>query len=136
MTRRQDPAAWMWADAVELMDRAERMHRQFCRIAARGAPERPRWEPPADLFAGEREVRVEIALPGVPTERIEVLIGPGELVVRGERRPPRVRLGTSLQRLEIPYGRFERRLALPPGSWELAAQDLQHGCLTLLLARR
>jgi HSP20 family molecular chaperone IbpA len=88
------------------------------------------------VYAGERELLVEIALPGVPTDRIEVIVGPGELVVRGERRPPRALAGTSIQRLEIPYGRFERRLALPPGGWELAAQDLEHGCLKLLLARR
>ena len=136
MTRRHDPAAWMWTEAVDLMDRAERMHRQFFRMATRGAPERPRWEPPVDVYAGEHELRVEIALPGVPTERIEVVIGPAELVVRGVRRPPRARPGTGIQRLEIPYGRFERRLALPPGRWDLAAQDLADGCLTLLLARR
>lgn len=136
MTNRRDPAAWMWTEAVNLMDRAERMHRQFFRMATGGALERPRWEPPVDVYSGENEVLVEIALPGVPTERIEVLVGPGELVVRGERRPLRAVAGTTIHRLEIPYGRFERRLALPPGSWELAAQDLAHGCLKLLLARR
>jgi len=136
MIKRRDPAAWMWAEAVDLMEQAERMHRQFFRMATSGAPERPRWEPPVDVYAGERELLIEIALPGVPTDRIEVVVGPGELVVRGERRPPRALAGTAIQRLEIPYGRFERRLALPPGSWELAAQDLEHGCLKLLLARR
>lgn len=136
MNQRRDPATWMWAEAMGLMEQAERMHRQFFRMATSGAPERPRWEPPADVYAGEREVLVEIALPGVPTDRIEVLIGPGELVVRGERRPPCARTGTSIHRLEIPYGRFERRLALPAGHWQLAAQDLADGCLKLLLARR
>ena len=60
MTRRHDPAAWMWTEAVDLMDRAERMHRQFFRMATRGAPERPRWEPPVDVYAGEHELRVEV----------------------------------------------------------------------------
>ena len=136
MIKRRDPAAWMWAEAVDLMEQAERMHRQFFRITTRGAPERPRWEPPVDVYSGEHEVLVEIALPGVPTDRIEVVIGPGELVVRGERRPPCARTGTTIHRLEIPYGPFERRLALPPGNWDLAAQELAHGCLKLLLARR
>jgi HSP20 family protein len=136
MTQRRDPAAWMWADAVNLMEQAERMHRQFFRIATAGAPERPRWEPPVDVYSSEDEVLVEIALPGVPTDRIELVLAPGELVVRGERRPPRAPAGASIRRLEIPYGRFERRLVLPPGSWVLAGQELANGCLKLLLARR
>jgi HSP20 family molecular chaperone IbpA len=136
MMKRRDPAAWMWAEAVDLMEQAERMHRQFFRMATTGAPERPRWEPPADVYSSDDEVLVEIALPGVPTDRIELLLAHGELVVRGERRPPRPPTGTAIHRLEIPYGRFERRLALPPGTWELAAQDLANGCLKLLLARR
>jgi len=136
MTQRRDPTAWMWADAVNLMEQAERMHRQFFRIATAGAPERPRWEPPADVYSSDDEVLVEIALPGVPTDRIELVLAPGELVVRGERRPPRGPAGASIHRLEIPYGRFERRLALPPGSWVLAGQELANGCLKLLLARR
>jgi HSP20 family molecular chaperone IbpA len=136
MTQRRDPAAWMWADAVNLMEQAERMHRQFFRIATAGAPEQPRWEPPADVYSSDDEVLVEIALPGVPTDRIELVLVPGELVVRGERRPPRVPAGASIRRLEIPYGRFERRLVLPPGSWVLAGQELANGCLKLLLARR
>jgi HSP20 family molecular chaperone IbpA len=136
MSQRRDPTSWMWADAVNLMEQAERMHRQFFRIATAGVPERPRWEPPADVYASEHEVLIEIALPGVPVERIELALMPGELIVRGDRRPPRAPQGTAIHRLEIPYGRFERRLALPPGTWELAAQDLANGCLKLLLARR
>jgi hypothetical protein len=42
----------------------------------------------------------------------------------------------ALQRLEIPYGRFERRLALGPGHWDLVDRRLADGCLQLLLARR
>ena len=60
----------------------------------------------------------------------------GELVIRGERRLPQRPAGTQLRRLEIPYGRFERRLALGPGPWELVGRNLADGCLQLLLARR
>jgi HSP20 family molecular chaperone IbpA len=79
---------------------------------------------------------LEVALPGVPPERIELECAPGELVVRGERRLPRQLAGAAIQRLEIPHGRFERRLALPPGRWALVRQELANGCLQLLLARR
>jgi len=59
-----------------------------------------------------------------------------QLIVRGERRLPRRLAGAAIQRLEIPHGRFERRLALPDGAWELVAQEFSNGCLQLLLARR
>jgi HSP20 family molecular chaperone IbpA len=125
----------MWAEAVDMLDQAERLQRQFFRLAAGADREPPRWEPPVDVFAGEDEILIEVALPGVPEDRMELVIGPGELVIRGDRQLPARPGNARLQRLEIPYGRFERRLALGPGSWELVGRRLADGCLQLLLAR-
>jgi len=124
----------MWGDAVDLLEQAERLQRQFFRLA--GGTARASWEPPVDVFADGDEILVEVALPGVPAERIELVCAPGELIVRGERRLPRRLAGAAIHRLEIPHGRFERRLALPAGPWQLVAQELTNGCLQLLLARR
>ena len=132
MTRRT-PGPWMWGDTVDLLEQADRLQRQFFRLA--GGAEQARWEPPVDVFADGDEILVEVALPGVPSERIELVCAPGELVVRGERRLPRRLASAAIQRLEIPHGRFERRLALPPGRWALVGQELTNGCLQLLLAR-
>jgi HSP20 family molecular chaperone IbpA len=123
----------MWGETVDLLEQAERLQRQFFRL---GSAQRPSWEPPADVYGDQGEVLIEVALPGVPPERIEIVFAPGELVVRGERRLPRRLASSPIQRLEIPHGRFERRLALPAGRWELVAQELANGCLQLLLARR
>ena len=133
MTRRR-PGPWMWGETVDLLEQADRMQRQFFRLA--GGAERARWEPPVDVFADGDEILVEVALPGVPSDRIELVCAPGELVVRGERRLPRRLASAAIQRLEIPHGHFERRLALPPGRWSLVRQELDNGCLQLLLARR
>jgi HSP20 family molecular chaperone IbpA len=126
----------MWAEAVEMLDQADRLQRQFFRLAADADHAQVRWEPPVDVYAGTDQVLVEVALPGVPADRVELLLAPGELVIRGARRVPACPAGASLQRLEIPYGRFERRLALDPGEWELVGRKLADGCLRLLLARR
>jgi HSP20 family molecular chaperone IbpA len=40
-----------------------------------------------------------------------------------------------VRRLEIPYGRFERRIPLPPGQLEISAHEFTNGCLVLRLAR-
>jgi HSP20 family molecular chaperone IbpA len=136
---RREMRSWMWAEAVDMLDQAERLQRQFFRLAGPPAADRqppPRWEPPVDVYAGAEQALIEVALPGVPAERMELILGPGELVIRGERTLPNRPAGTTLQRLEIPYGRFERRLALGPGQWDLVDQRLTDGCLQLLLARR
>jgi HSP20 family molecular chaperone IbpA len=136
--KRRAMRSWMWAETVDRLDQAERLQRQFFRLATQpaGSRQSPRWEPPVDVYAGQEQVLIEVALPGVPAERMELALAPGELIIRGERALLNRPVGTTLQRLEIPYGRFERRLALGPGLWELVDQRLADGCLQVLLARR
>jgi HSP20 family molecular chaperone IbpA len=135
---RREIRSWMWSEAVDMLDQAERLQRQFFRLAGPPTDRQPppRWEPPVDVFASTNQALIEVALPGVPADRMELILGPGELLIRGERTLPSRPAGTTLQRLEIPYGRFERRLALGPGQWDLVDQRLADGCLQLLLARR
>ena len=53
--RRTDPSDWMWTEACDLIEQAERMHRRFFRLNATG-PAHAAWEPPVDLFEDEHEV--------------------------------------------------------------------------------
>lgn len=123
----------MWAEALELLQNAERLQHQFFRVGAlQGAP---CWEPPVDLYEGENELRLVVALPGVTAQQLEVVLAPGVIVVRGERSLPANFRRAAIHRLEIPYGRFERRVALPAGNFEPIDQRLEHGCLVLTLRR-
>jgi HSP20 family protein len=135
MTRRHDPADWMWAHAVELMDQAERMHRQFFRLASSKRREQAKWEPPVDVFEDEDEVAVVVALPGVTADRVEVSSEGSTLVVRAERPVPFSGSRCAVRQLEIPYGSFERRVALPRGPFEAIAHELIHGCLVVRLRK-
>jgi HSP20 family protein len=127
------PGAWMWAEACELLDRAERLHRQF--FVPQGAQGRqPSWQPPVDLLESEEELWIYVALPGVDKEQLEVVVEQGTLIVSGERLMPGGR-GTVIHRLEIPYGRFERRIELPPGRYDAVGRELIDGCLTLALRK-
>ena len=132
--KRRDTGHWMWAEAVQLLEEADRLQRQCFQLA--GQAGKPRWEPPVDIYEGTSELLIDLALPGVVPERLEVELNGEQLVVRAERRLPPRRPGTTIQRLEIPYGLFERRLALPPGPWSMSVQEFVHGCLRLLLTRR
>ena len=133
MTRRDDPESRMWAEACELIAEAERMHRQFFRLAA--VQNTPSWEPPIDVFEDEREVAVIVAMPGVAAERVQVVHEAGTLVVRGTRPLPFEGARLRLRQLEIPYGAFERRVALPPGNFEVGRPELSLGCLVLRLRK-
>lgn len=133
MRHRDDPTNWMWGEAFDLLAQAERMHRQFFRLTTTQRAQ-PQWEPPVDVFEDEHEIVIVVAMPGVPAERIEVTHESGVLVVRGERPLPFAGTRHRVRQLEIPYGRFERRVALgtPVAS---AASDLTHGVLVVRLAK-
>lgn len=131
MSRRDNPH-WMWAEACELLDRAERLQRHFFQ-----PPHRPHaaWEPPVDVFETPDALWVVVALPGVAAAQVELFIENGGLVVTGVRALPGVVRGAQIRRLEIPTGRFERRISLPPGRFELVERRVVDGCLSLGLRK-
>src|SRR6266481_170330 len=100
--------ALMWAQACAAMERAERLRRQFFHHAT------PHWEAPIDVFETDEALTILIALPGVELEHVKVTLTAGTLVVRGERPLPRELQQARILRMEIPYGRFERLIELPP----------------------
>ena len=133
MTTR-NPTDWMWAQACDMIDQAERMHRQFFRLAA-PSQARTIWEPPVDIFEDDAEVVIVVALPGVAADSIVVTTEYGEIIVRAEGRRPFAGPRRMVRRLEIPYGYFERRVRLPEGSVAAATREMQNGCLILRLRK-
>ena len=123
----------MWAEACEMLGQAERLHRQYFRLGATNAPSRC-WEPPVDIASTAQELRITVALPGVSEEHLQVSADGGVLIIEA-RRPAPSRQHLAIHRLEIPYGRFERRVALPPGRYELVEQSYNQGCLELRLLK-
>jgi len=127
-----DPRSWMWADAIALLNRAERMHRGFFQPGGGGEAGHS-WEPPADIFETDHELWIILALPGVAPDQIRLIVDNGSLVVAGERRLPDACRSARVLRLEVPNGRFERRLPLPAGRYELGRREFAHGCMLITL---
>jgi len=134
MNHHLDPEDRMWSQACELIGEAERLHRQFFRLAA--VESAPAWEPPIDVFEDERELVLVVAMPGVAADRVEVARDGATLVVRGTRPLPVDGGRFRIRQLEIPYGAFERRVALPTGTFEVGRPELVQGCLVLRLGKR
>jgi HSP20 family protein len=128
-----DPHDWMWSEALSMLARAERMHQQMFQPVARRA--QISWEPPVDVLETEHEVLVLAALPGVDVAKVEAAIEGGVLVIAGLRVvPPELRTAV-IHRLELPQGRFERRVPLPPGRYESVRRSEAHGCLVISLSK-
>jgi HSP20 family molecular chaperone IbpA len=87
------------------------------------------------MYENEREIVIVVAMPGVPADRVQVTHEQGVLLVRGQRPLPFAGGRLVVRHLEIPYGAFERRVALPDGRFESGAPELNHGCLVLRLRR-
>jgi HSP20 family molecular chaperone IbpA len=125
---------WMWSEACEVLARAERLHREFFRPSGSAAG-LPTWEPPADVLETEDEVLVLLALPGVDPEQVEALIDNGYLAVSGSRILPAALRTAVIHRLELPQGRFERRVRLPPGHYADVRRTSANGCLIISLLK-
>ncbi len=128
----RDPKNQMWAEACAMLKQAEALHRQFFEPSqgARAA----RWEPPVDVFETERQLWIIAALPGVAPEAVRVEIEGPTLIIAGLRPLPTKGRNANIVRLEIPYGRFERRIALSP-RLRLSERELANGCLVLTFAK-
>jgi HSP20 family molecular chaperone IbpA len=97
----------MWSEMLALLARTDRLHGEGFGPAAGG------WEPPIDVLETDSDLLVVIALPGVAQDEVEIVVAHGEL----------------------PHGRFERRLPLPPGAYQLTGQEHKDGCLLLTMRK-
>lgn len=105
----------MWAEAFDLLQGAEQLQRRFFTLESLHSV--PSLEPSVDLFENGDELRLLVALPGVNSRQVEVVLDEAGLLVRGQRPLPPAFHRAAIHRLEIPYGRFERRISLPPGDF-------------------
>lgn len=117
----------MWSQALDLLQSAERLQRQFFHQGAQGNT----WEPPVDVYQTGEDVWIFLAVPGVPADHVEVVLDGATLVVRGERPLPQVAQGAAIHRLEIPHGRFERRIRLAGGTYQVLQRVFDNGCLVI-----
>jgi HSP20 family protein len=56
-------------------------------------------------------------------------------VVAGVRVLPRELMTATIHRLELPQGRFERRVRLPAGRYSAVGRAMSNGCLVITLEK-
>ena len=131
---RKDPVNWMLSEAIDSLARAERLRQQFFHLQSQAGSREPSWEPPIDVLETDREFLILVALPGVDPDQVEAIIQDGTLVISGHRVLPAELRTARIHRLELPQGRFERRIALPTGRYAVSRFAI-NGCIALRLAK-
>ena len=129
---RRDAISWMWPEACAMLARAERLQRQFFHVGE-AESRQPTWEPPVDVLETRGHVLVLVALPGVDPETVGAAIEDDALVVVGDRSLPEELSGAWIHRMELPQGRFERRVRLPRGRYSDVRCASANGCLVVTL---
>ncbi len=115
-----------------MLARAERLHHEFFRPAS---SEAPTWEPPVDILETDGEVLVLVALPGVCTDHAQAAIEDGCLVIAGTRVLPPALQTATIHRMELPQGRFLRRVPLPAGRYSAVHRSVVDCCLVITLQK-
>jgi HSP20 family protein len=108
-----------WNPIAELEDMRRRMDQLLenssLLVSRQELPETG-WQPAAEIYEDDAELVIEIDLPGVLQEDIQVRIEEHTLLVSGERKA-QITDTHSTQRCERTYGSFSREFALP-GSFD------------------
>jgi HSP20 family protein len=123
----------MWLQACDMLDRADRLQRQFFQLGRSGRL--AVWEPPVDLFESDWGLLIRAAVPDAADKDFNICLEPAVLRLTGYRRLPAAARESFIHRLEMPYGRIERSVALPEGAFELDTHSYVNGCLEIRLRR-
>jgi HSP20 family protein len=123
---------WMWERARNLIDQAERLQKQF---AQRSAQNTSGWAPPVDVFESKSEILILVAIPGVAASEISIGFDGISVTISGNRNLPAPLRRGVIHRLEIPNGRFQRRVPLPVECDAVTRQELKSGCLLISLRK-
>jgi HSP20 family protein len=94
--------------------------------------------PPADVIVTDQGVSVDMDVPGIPRDQLDIELDNDTLTVRGERRFPYSAETTerTWRHIERRFGRFERSMRVPGGlDPESVQASLQDGVLSLRIPR-
>ncbi len=92
--------------------------------------------PTADASATDQSYEIDIELPGVPSENIDVSVHDRTLTVRGEKHSERTEEGRTFFFAERSYGAFQRSFRLPEDAdTEKIVAENKDGVLKLRIAK-
>ena len=106
-------------------------------FSARPQFEATQWQPPVDIYELDDRLLIQVEVPGLQMDDLELHFERGELRVAGIRSRPPLPAPMRAARVEMLYGEFSRRIPLPDdarGDDIRASYDA--GILQILVPRR
>lgn len=95
------------------------------------------WSPNVDIFENKDQIVLEVELPGMKPEDVDISIENNVLTIHGERKFEKKDEGDNYHRIERSYGAFTRSFTLPPTvSSDNVDATFENGILRLTLAKR
>jgi HSP20 family protein len=131
------PSELDWRLLRDLLDLRNRFHSAVEQALAgqvRPAVASPLFEPSLDVYEDEDEVVVEVELPGVKAEHIDLQLQGDTLILSGSF-PSDLHPQGTLHRSERPRGRFHRAVPLPAEVLADPAASLADGVLVVRLKK-
>jgi HSP20 family protein len=94
------------------------------------------WHPTVDVYDRQDDIVVEVELPGMKGQKVDVSLEEDHLVIEGARKPARTYKEGELYYVERPTGEFHRIVHLPC-SVDAAATvaDYEDGVLTITMPK-
>jgi HSP20 family protein len=105
-----------WDPFQDLQSFRDEMNRTFGRWFGREEGDEPaprRWVPALDVTESTDAYHIDVEVPGIDPENINVTVDQGMLTVSGERRSEEEKSDRSYHRVERRYGSFRRSISLP-----------------------
>jgi HSP20 family protein len=94
------------------------------------------WRPALDIIETDDAYRVEVAIPGVQKEDIDIEIRDDVFTISGERKETEKNEQEGYHIREIPYGKFNRSLRLPvPVDPDDVSAKLKNGIIEIILPK-
>ena len=94
------------------------------------------WGPAMDIVEDADGLLLELELPGLTGDDVEITTEKGVLTIRGEKRTVRQRDGVRAITTERAHGRFARSLQLPQGVDDAKIEaEFEHGLLRVRVPR-
>ena len=105
-----------WDPFQDLQSFRDEMNRTLSRWFGREEGEEPitrRWMPALDVTETSDAYHIDVEVPGIRPEDINVTVDQGMLTISGERRSEEEKSDRSYHRVERRYGSFRRSISLP-----------------------
>lgn len=123
-----------FSEMMTLQNQLERLFGEAVERGSRGDFDFGSWMPPVDLREETDKLVLEMELPGLKKDDIEISLENNVLTIKGERKFEKEEKKENYNRIERAYGKFSRSFSLPttvkPDGIDASLKD---GILTLAL---